>query len=206
MGDIRDAKRKAIEREDNSVHRPTEEAIIMASGHIRNALEYLGFKPDRPGMKETPLRYAKFLAGFTDAKPFEFKTFNGETYDEMVLMKDIPFFSLCEHHLAPIFGHAHVAYIPSEKIVGLSKIPRTVDKFARRPTNQERLCTQIADELQKNLLPKGVAVVIEARHLCVEMRGIEKHGCITTTSHLLGAFKSDLNCRQEFLHLISKHK
>jgi len=111
---------------------------------------------------------------------------------------------ICEHHLAPFMGFGHIAYIPNDKIVGLSKIPRTLDHFSRQPQNQERITQQVADYLMEKLNPKGVAVVLKARHLCVEMRGVKKHDCWTTTSAMKGAFMSDLNCRQEFLSLMRK--
>jgi GTP cyclohydrolase I len=120
----------------------------------------------------------------------------------LVIVKDIPFYSLCEHHLAPFFGVAHVGYIPAGKIVGLSKIPRVVDMFSRRLQNQERVTDQISSYLMTNLLPHGVAVVLTARHLCVEMRGVEKPGAITTTSSMKGRFRTEINTRQEFLQLI----
>lgn len=157
---------------------------------------------NREGLKDTPRRYIKFLRQFLTPDPFEFTTFDSEGADEMILVQNIPFFSLCEHHLAPFFGTASVAYIPNEKeIVGLSKIPRVVDMFARRLQNQERITTQIAEYLDEKLKPKGVAVVLKARHLCIEMRGIKKHDVQTTTSKLIGVFKDDQTARNEFLSL-----
>jgi len=122
--------------------------------------------------------------------------------DEMILQTNIPFYSLCEHHIAPFFGVAHVAYIPNGKIVGLSKLARTVDFYSRRLQNQERITQQIADRIQKELSPVGVAVVLKAQHLCMAMRGVKKHDTWTTTSKMNGVFRTDLNCRQEFLNLI----
>jgi len=156
----------------------------------------------REGLKETPRRYIKFLDEFFNPEPFEFTTFENEGNDQMITVTDIPFYSLCEHHLAPFFGIAHVAYIPTDRIVGLSKIPRTVDKFSRSFQNQERITQQIADFLQESLMPRGVAVILKARHLCVEMRGIQKTGVQTTTSAMKGVFETDINARQEFLNLI----
>jgi GTP cyclohydrolase I len=128
-------------------------------------------------------------------------TFENEgSKDEMIVVSNIPFFSLCEHHLAPFFGTASIAYIPNDKIVGLSKLPRTLDKFSRRPQNQERITHDVAQYLMDNLNPKGVGVILKARHLCVEMRGVKKHDCYTTTSAMRGCF-NELNCRQEFLRL-----
>lgn len=129
-----------------------------------------------------------------------------EDNDEMVIVRDIEVFSLCEHHMLPFFGKAHVAYIPDGKIVGLSKIPRVVDAFARRLQVQERLTEQIRDCIQDTLHPKGVAVVIEAQHLCMQMRGVEKQGCVTTTSAFTGAFLDDPKTRLELLNLINRSK
>lgn len=157
---------------------------------------------NREGLKDTPRRYVKFLTEFLNPEPFNFTTFNSEGADEMILVANIPFFSLCEHHLAPFFGTASVAYIPNDKeIVGLSKIPRVVDMFARKLQNQERITTQIAEYLDDKLKPKGVAVILKARHLCVEMRGIKKHDVQTTTSKLIGVFKDNQEARAEFLSL-----
>lgn len=162
----------------------------------------MGEDTRREGLLETPKRYVKFLKQFTNPEPFNFTTFKNEGNDEMIIVKDIPFYSLCEHHLAPFFGVGHIAYIPGEKIVGLSKIPRTLDLIARKPQNQERITQDVANYLMKMLQPKGVAVVLNARHLCVEMRGVEKAGCNTITSAMLGVFKTEMNTRQEFLNLI----
>ena len=157
----------------------------------------------REGLLETPRRYVKFMQQFTNPEPFNFTTFtNEEGNDEMIIVKDIPFYSLCEHHLAPFFGVGHIAYLPGDKIVGLSKIPRTLDKFARQPQNQERITQQVSKYLMEQLQPRGVAVVLYARHLCVEMRGVEKPGTMTITSSMTGRFKTEVNTRQEFLNLI----
>lgn len=156
----------------------------------------------RDGLQKTPERYWKMLYEFLKPPPFEFTTFQEET-DEMVIVHDIPFYSLCEHHMIPFFGVAHIAYIPANNIiVGLSKIPRVLDLFARRFQNQERIGKQVADYLMEKLKPAGVAVVLKARHLCVEMRGVEKPGTLTTTSTMRGRFKENVNTRQEFLNLI----
>lgn len=172
--------------------------------NVIRMLQVIGEDPNREGLKETPKRYLKFMQEFLNPTPFNFTTFSGENYDEMVLSKNIPFFSICEHHLAPFFGVAHIGYIPSDKIVGISKLPRTLDKFARRLQNQERITKQIAQELTEQLNPRGVAVVLEARHLCQEMRGIKKPGIMTMTSSMTGVFKEDINARNEFLNLINK--
>jgi len=169
---------------------------------VKTLLAYIGENPDREGLADTPKRYAKFLRQFTNPEQFNFTTFKNEGNDEMIIVKDIPFYSLCEHHLAPFFGTGHIAYIPDERIVGLSKIPRALDFFARKPQNQERITQHVATYLMEMLKPKGVGVILNARHLCVEMRGVEKPGCVTVTSAMLGVFKTEINTRQEFLNLI----
>jgi len=156
----------------------------------------------REGLKETPARVVKFYEEFLNPPDFKFTTFDSEDYDEMIIQKDIPFFSLCEHHLAPFFGFASVAYIPATRIVGLSKLARTVDLYSRRFQNQERITQQIADRLMEELQPHGVAVSIKARHLCMEMRGIKTHDVFTVTTKLIGAFKQEPETRQEFLQAI----
>lgn len=170
--------------------------------NFKRILQYLGEDPDREGLKDTPKRYIKFMKEFLQPKEFNFTTFDAEGSDEMIVQTNIPFYSLCEHHTAPFFGVAHVAYIPNGKIVGLSKLARTVDMFANRFQNQERITTQIAEKIQSELDPLGVAVVLKAQHLCMCMRGVKKHDTWTTTSKMLGAFKNDLNARNEFLNLI----
>jgi len=157
---------------------------------------------NREGLKETPKRYVKFLKEFLSPDDFNFTTFDGEGTDEMIVQCNIPFYSLCEHHLAPFFGVAHIAYIPSGRIVGLSKLARTVEKYTRRLQNQERITTQVAERIQKELNPLGVGVVLKAQHLCMAMRGVKKHDVYTTTSKMIGAFKEDMNTRHEFLKLI----
>lgn len=165
-------------------------------------LEYLGEDPNREGLRDTPKRYIKFLKEFLKPKEFNFTTFDAEGTDEMIIQTNIPFYSLCEHHIAPFFGVANVAYIPNGKIVGLSKLARTVDLYANRFQNQERITTQIAERLQKELQPKGVAVTLKAQHLCMCMRGVKKHDTWTHTSKMIGAFKQDQKARNEFLSLI----
>ncbi len=156
----------------------------------------------REGLQDTPRRYIKFLKEFCSPEDFKLTTFKNEgSQNEMIIVSNVPFFSLCEHHLAPFFGTAAIGYVPNDKIVGLSKLPRTLDHFARKPQNQERITHEVAKFLMEHLKPKGVAVVLKARHLCVEMRGIKKHDCYTTTSAMQGCF-NELNCRQEFLNLI----
>jgi len=177
--------------------------------HVESLLKLLGENPKRQGLVRTPLRVEKslkFLTGGYHQKVEQ--VLNGaifnESYDEMVLIKDIEIFSLCEHHLLPFYGKCHVAYLPNGKVVGLSKIPRIVDVFARRLQVQERLTLEIAECLMKYLEPKGVAVVIEASHLCMIMRGIEKQNSFCITSSMLGAFRSDERTRREFLSLVRK--
>ena len=176
---------------------------------VRQLLAALGEDPDREGLVETPRRVEKslrFLTGGYRADVDEI--INGAlftvTYNEMVMVRDIDMYSLCEHHLLPFFGKCHVAYIPDGKVIGLSKIPRVVDVFARRLQVQERLTTQIAETLMEKLKPLGVAVVIEATHLCMAMRGVEKQNSVTVTSAMRGVFQEDPRTRAEFLELIHR--
>ncbi len=174
---------------------------------LREVLVRLGEDPEREGLQRTPERMARALEYLTKGSredPEELlrgALFNVD-YDEMVIVKDIEMFSLCEHHLLPFFGKVHIAYIPRGKVLGLSKLPRLVDIFARRLQVQERLTTQIAETIQKAIEPQGVGVVIEARHLCMMMRGVEKQHSAAVTSSMLGCFRSELEARQEFLALI----
>lgn len=173
----------------------------------REMLLRLGEDPEREGLLRTPERMAHALEFLTkgyqeDPQEILRGALFTEEYDEMVIVKDVEMFSLCEHHLLPFFGKVHVAYIPNGKVIGLSKIPRLVDTFARRLQVQERLTTQIAECIQQAIHPEGVGVVIEARHLCMMMRGVEKQHSATVTSAMLGAFRNDENTRQEFLSLI----
>lgn len=179
-----------------------EYTINSPEWHFKQILSSLGENPDREGLKETPKRYIKFMREFLEPKEFNFTCFDAEGTDEMILQTNIPFYSLCEHHTAPFFGAANIAYVPNNKIVGLSKLARTVDLYANRFQNQERITTQIAERLQKELNPKGVAVSLKAQHLCMCMRGVKKHDTWTTTSKMLGVFKEDEKCRNEFLNLI----
>ncbi|MBC7187757.1 MAG: GTP cyclohydrolase I FolE [Calditrichaeota bacterium] len=173
-------------------------------------LRALGEDPSRPGLQKTPERVEKALTFLTqgyaqDPEEILQKAIFDERYDEMVIVKDIEVFSLCEHHLLPFFGRCHVGYLPKGRIVGVSKIPRVVDVYARRLQLQERLTTQIADALWKHLEPYGVAVVIEARHLCMMMRGVEKQNSVMTTSAMRGVFQSERATRMEFMELIRSH-
>ena len=180
-------------------------------GHIESILEALGEDPARDGLLKTPSRVAKAMRFFTkgyDQDPAEILTgalFDVD-YDEMVLVKDIDFYSQCEHHMVPFFGRVHVGYIPKGKVVGLSKIPRTVDLFARRLQVQERLTMDIAQTIESVLQPRGVGVVIEAKHLCMMMRGVEKQNSFAITSSLRGSFESDPKTRAEFMELIRHRK
>ncbi|MCH8311863.1 MAG: GTP cyclohydrolase I FolE [Nitrospinae bacterium] len=174
---------------------------------IEKLLMELGEDPSREGLKNTPERVEKSLRFLTSGYMTNIdELVNGalyqENYDEMVIVKDIDIFSLCEHHLLPFLGKCHVAYLPKGQIIGLSKIPRIIDAFSRRLQVQERLTCQIAECLEKILKPKGVAVVIEALHMCMSMRGVQKQSSYTTTSSMLGSFKSDARTRSEFLSLI----
>lgn len=176
---------------------------------IRSILTELGEDPTRDGLIKTPERVDRSLryltSGYkTNADELLNSALFDVAYDEMVIVKDIEIFSLCEHHLLPFFGKCHVAYLPNGKIIGLSKIPRLVDMFARRLQVQERLTTQVAETIRDKIHPKGVAVVIEAQHLCMIMRGVEKQNSVAITSSMLGVFKSDQNTRNEFLNLIQK--
>ncbi|MCS7307999.1 MAG: GTP cyclohydrolase I FolE [Aquificaceae bacterium] len=172
---------------------------------IRLLLEGIGEDPDREGLRETPDRVARMWEEFENQRSFDFKTFEEfGSYNEMVLVKDISIYSLCEHHLLPFFGKAHIAYIPDGIVCGLSKLVRTLRVFALRPQVQERLTNQIADFLVQKLNPKGVAVVLEMEHMCMSMRGVMSPGHLTVTSALRGVFLSDLRTREEFLKLIDK--
>ncbi|HIG48508.1 MAG TPA: GTP cyclohydrolase I FolE [candidate division Zixibacteria bacterium] len=176
-------------------------------GLTKSLLTEVGEDPDREGLQRTPLRVAQSLRFLTRGYSQDIETIvNGaiyeEDYDEMVSVQNIEFYSLCEHHLLPFFGQCHVAYIPDGKIIGLGKIPRIVDVFARRLQLQERLTNQIAQTIQEQLTPRGVAVVMEAEHLCMMMRGVEKQHSKTKTSAMLGGFRKDRRTRMEFMELI----
>ncbi len=161
--------------------------------------------PDREGLRDTPKRYVKFLEEFiTTGKEFKFTTFEADGMDEMIVVSGIRFYSLCEHHLAPFFGTAAIGYIPKGRIVGLSKLARVVDLYARAFQNQERITSLIVERLVEELDPIGAGAVLSAEHLCMAMRGIEKPGAVTTTSKMFGQFKNDQNCRAEFMRLIQK--
>jgi GTP cyclohydrolase I len=184
-----------------------EPSIARIESHYKDILADLGEDPKREGLIKTPHRVAKALRELTSGYRVDLDALINEAlftecYDEMVLVRDISFYSMCEHHMLPFFGRAHVAYLPNKKIIGLSKIPKIVEVFARRLQVQERLTMDIAYTLAMKLKPMGVAVVMEARHLCMEMRGAESHHSPTTTSCMLGVFKKDARTRKEFLELI----
>ena len=174
---------------------------------VREILIAVGEDPDREGLLETPKRvanmYEEIFAGLTEDPKKHIKLFNEQSNDEMVIVKDIPFYSMCEHHLLPFFGKAHIGYIPSDnKIIGLSKLARIVDNFAKKPQVQERLTSDIADFLNDNLQPKGVAVIMEAEHMCMTMRGARAAGSKTQTSALRGIMRTDAKTRAEVLSLL----
>lgn len=189
-----------IERFDNSTTRNLSE-------HYREVLSLIGENPDREGLQKTPERVAKaiqFLTNGYSIDPVEIlkSAMFREDYQQMVLVKDIEIYSMCEHHMIPFFGKAHIAYIPNGYITGLSKIARVAEAFSRRLQVQERLTVQIRDCIQETLNPLGAAVVIEARHLCMIMRGVQKQNSITTTSAFTGEFLENARTREEFIHLI----
>ena len=184
-----------------------DEVTESLSSHYSDVLKQLGEDPNREGLLKTPERVAKALQFMThgyDLNPDEIiqQAIFHEEYSEMVIVKDIEVYSMCEHHMLPFFGKAHVAYIPDGKIVGLSKIPRVVDAYARRLQVQERLTIEIRDCIQRTLNPKGVAVVIECSHMCMQMRGVQKQNSTTTSSAFTGLFLKNDSTRKEFINLV----
>jgi GTP cyclohydrolase IA len=174
---------------------------------VRNLLVHLGEDPDREGLANTPQRVEQSLRFLTSGYGADIDDVLNDAlftvdYSEMVIVKDIDFYSLCEHHLLPFFGKCHVAYIPSDKVIGLSKIPRLVDVFSRRLQVQERLTNQIAETIRDKIAPLGVAVVMEATHLCMSMRGVEKQNSVAVTSAMAGVFRDNARTRMEFLELV----
>lgn len=189
--------------------KPYDERLIAC--HMREIIRLVGEDPDREGLRKTPQRFEKALKFLTSGYHQNVDhILNGATfsvtYDEMVVVKDIEFFSLCEHHVLPFFGKAHVAYLPSNKVLGLSKIARLVNMFARRLQIQERMTCQIAKAIEEKIAPQGVGVIIEARHLCMQMRGVEKQHGSAVTSAMLGAFRHNKQTRDEFLSLVGGKK
>jgi GTP cyclohydrolase I len=196
--------------------KPTEEIVLnevkemdprKVSCHVREIIKLIGEDPNREGLRKTPERYEKALKFLTSGYLQNADNIlNGATfsvsYDEMVVVKDIEFFSLCEHHLLPFFGKCHVAYLPNKRVIGLSKVARLVNMFARRLQIQERLTSQIAAAIQEKISPEGVGVIIEARHLCMQMRGVEKQHGQAVTSAMLGGFRHNKQTRDEFLALV----
>ncbi len=208
MGKSQKRVKRATSVEDANGTGRTPDLPVLQS-LVTEMLLALGEKPSRNGLLKTPERVAKAMAFMTQGYQRDIDhLLNGALfpieYDEMVIVKDIDFFSMCEHHLLPFFGRVHVGYLPNKKVVGLSKIPRIVDMFARRLQVQERLTVQIAETLSSKLNAHGVGVVIEARHLCMMMRGVEKQNTVAVTSSMLGAFRSQSQTREEFLKLIRR--
>jgi GTP cyclohydrolase I len=203
------------------VTKPTEEILLNATEakeldarriayHVREIIKLVGEDPNREGLRKTPERYEKALKFLTSGYHQNVDhVLNGATfsvaYDEMVIVKDIEFFSLCEHHLLPFFGKAHIAYLPEKRVIGLSKIARLVNMFARRLQIQERLTSQVAKAIEEKIAPHGVGVIIEARHLCMQMRGVEKQHGQAVTSAMLGAFRHNKQTRDEFLALVPRN-
>ncbi|HMD40250.1 MAG TPA: GTP cyclohydrolase I FolE [Candidatus Acidoferrum sp.] len=200
--------------------KPTEEIVLheeesldtrKIAYHVREIIKLIGEDPNREGLRKTPERYEKALKYLTSGYLQNADNIlNGATfsvsYDEMVVVKDIEFFSMCEHHILPFFGKCHVAYLPNKRVIGLSKVARLVNMFARRLQIQERLTSQIAAAIQDKISPEGVGVVIEARHLCMQMRGVEKQCGQAVTSAMLGGFRHNKQTRDEFLALIRTNK
>ncbi len=191
----------------NKIERWNPEVVREISEYYHRILELLGEDPEREGLLKTPERVAKALSFLTrgyeqDPEEILRSAVFKEEYRQMVIVKDIDIYSMCEHHMLPFFGKAHVAYIPDGYITGLSKIARVVETYAARLQVQERLTTQIRNCIQDNLKPLGVAVVIEAQHMCMQIRGVQKQNSVTTTSAFTGCFLSNLNTREEFIHLI----
>jgi len=191
----------------NKIERWNPEVIREISEYYYKILKLLGEDPEREGLLKTPERVAKALSFLTrgyeqDPEELLRSAIFREEYRQMVIVKDIDIYSMCEHHMLPFFGKAHVAYIPDGTITGLSKIARVVESYAARLQVQERLTTQIRNCIQDNLRPLGVAVVIEAQHMCMQIRGVQKQNSVTTTSAFTGCFLTNLNTREEFIHLI----
>ena len=190
---------------------PTPATQETIAAHVRKIIELLGEDPNREGLRRTPERFEKAMRFLTSGyRQDPEKLLNGAMfkvcYDEMVVVKDIEVYSMCEHHLLPFFGRCHVAYMPSKKVIGLSKIARLVNMYSRRLQIQERLTNQIAGAIQQWISPEGVGVIVEARHLCMVMRGVEKQRSSAVTSAMLGVFRDNKQTRDEFLALVSGKK
>ena len=195
----------------HSVSEPFSPASLTTQELYRELLLRIGEDPTRDGLLNTPDRMEKSMGFLTRGYTMDIKTVLHDAlfevdYDEMVIVRDIEFFSMCEHHLLPFFGKGHIAYVPNGKVIGLSKIPRLVDVFARRLQVQERLTTEIADAITDAINPQGVAVILEAQHLCMMMRGVEKQHSATVTSAMRGVFKTQLQTRNEFLSLVRNNR
>ncbi len=198
-----------MKKKSSVIEIPSKSSEASIAPHLREVLRALGEDPNRDGLLRTPERAGKALAYLTSGYSTDIKQIvNGALfdvkYDEVVIVRDIEFFSLCEHHLLPFFGKMHVAYLPGEKVIGLSKIPRIVDMFARRLQIQERLTQQVAETIQELLNPRGVGVICEARHFCMMMRGVEKQHSGAITSAMLGAFRHNKETRNELLSLVGQ--
>lgn len=209
MNNRRVASLKDRHKRKTLAQQKTKRSVNGIEDNIRQILEYMGEDPEREGLLKTPERVARAFEYMTkgyDQDPKEVinqAMFTEEDYQEMVVVRDIDFYSMCEHHILPFSGRAHVAYIPRHHIVGLSKIPRLVEVFSRRLQVQERLTTQIANTIMEELNPLGVGVIIRAEHLCMRMRGVEKQNSIVTTSAMLGAFRTHQATREEFMTLVN---
>ncbi len=194
----------------NKIESWDDKKTLKMTEHYHDILKQLGEDPEREGLKDTPLRVAKAMQFLTqgynhDPEEILNSAKFREDYKQMVIVKDIDIYSLCEHHMLPFFGKAHIAYIPDGYITGLSKIARVAEAFARRLQVQERLTVQIRDCIQDTLNPLGVAVVIEAQHMCMQIRGVQKQNSVTTTSAFTGCFLNNIQTREEFIHLIGKY-
>jgi GTP cyclohydrolase I len=192
-----------------TISNPPSAASLSTQELYREILVRIGEDPARDGLIDTPERMEKSMAFLTRGYAMDVNTVLHDAlfdvdYDEMVIVKDVEFYSMCEHHLLPFFGKAHIAYVPNGKVIGLSKIPRLVDVFSRRLQVQERLTTQIADAISEAIDPQGVAVILDAQHLCMMMRGVEKQHSATVTSAMRGVFKTQLQTRNEFLSLVRR--
>jgi GTP cyclohydrolase I len=194
----------AVKRDNFLMNESQQQQIEQA---VRTILQAVGENPDREGLIKTPARvarmYAELFSGLDEDPATHLDVHFNEQYDEMVVLRDIPFYSMCEHHLLPFMGKAHVAYLPDGKVVGLSKLARVVEAFARRPQLQERLTTQIADLLMDKLQAKGAAVIIEANHTCMTIRGVKKPGSVMVTSAMRGSFRKNLATRTEAMNLMT---